>query len=289
MDTPNRYVLIIVWLLFISIAQAQMSYPGKYQCYIKLSPRLQQQEPLSSFTSYYIPPPIDIYSHENHTLLKLYQFAKSIPVSISFDESLSIQSFINENNDWHWKIKLHSPGALSLSLIFDVWWIPKDTEVYVYNEHQILGAFKSFPSNKKSKKFATTPIKGDSITLEFFSPAYVKELPQITLSKLVYGYRPIPGMIEKEELTPPSNKRENYQQQFIMKRKRRPQSGKCNVDLSCDTAGTDWSKEADAVAILLTNENQVYCTGVLLNNAENDGRQLLLTVRKEDNLDEYYY
>lgn len=65
-----------------------------------------------------------------------------------------------------------------------------------------------------------------------------------------------------------------------MKRKRRPHSGKCNIDVSCDKVGSIWSKEARAVAVLLTDENQVYCSAVLLNNAKHDGRQLLLTVRR---------
>lgn len=139
-----------------------------------------------------------------------------------------------------------------------------------------MGAFTAFPSNKKSNQFATTPLKGDSIVLEYYSPANVKQLPRISISRLVYGYKALPMM--------DSYQHDVYQdsQQQIMKRKRRPKSGKCNVDLSCDTAGMNWSKEARAVAVLLTDENQVYCTGVLLNNAEHDGRQLLLTVKNKN-------
>lgn len=114
-------------------------------------------------------------------------------------------------------------------------------------------------------------MKGDSITIEYYSPAYVEQLPNIRISRLVYGYKSLP------------HQQIYYQQddnQHVMKRKRRPQSGKCNIDASCDAAASNWSKEAGSVAVLLTDENQVYCTGVLLNNAEHDGRQLLLTVNK---------
>lgn len=140
---------------------------------------------------------------------------------------------------------------------------------------EILGAFTASPSNKKSFQFATAPLQGDSIVLEYYSPAHVSQLPRIRISRLVYGYKALP-MINKYQ-----QQHAIYQDsQHIMKRKRRPQSGKCNVDMSCDTAGMNWSKEARSVAVLLTDENQVYCTGVLLNNAEHDGRQLLLTVNK---------
>lgn len=143
------------------------------------------------------------------------------------------------------------------------------------NLQEIRGAFKAIPSNKKSGKFATTPLKGDTITVEYISPAHVKQLPQIEISRVVHGYRPLPFLQEEEETSPQTPHRQHV---MTRRKRRRPQSGKCNVDLSCDTAGAEWHKEADAVAVLLTHENQVYCTGVLLNNAEHDGRPLLLTV-----------
>lgn len=114
-------------------------------------------------------------------------------------------------------------------------------------------------------------MEGEAITLEYFSPAHVKQIPQLEISRVVHGYKPLPFSQEEEQQLP-------HLQHVMTRRKRRPHAGKCNVDISCDTAGANWQKEADAVAVLLTNENQVYCTGVLLNNAEHDGRQLLLTV-----------
>lgn len=108
--------------------------------------------------------------------------------------------------------------------------------------------------------------------LAYFCPTHVDQLPRIRLSRVVYGFRLLPMM---GAVQPNFWYQENS---HIMKRKRRPHSGKCNIDLSCDTAGSNWSQEAKAVAVLLTDENQVYCSAVLLNNIENNGRQLLLTV-----------
>ncbi|RUS14755.1 hypothetical protein BC938DRAFT_477238, partial [Jimgerdemannia flammicorona] len=36
--------------------------------------------------------------------------------------------------DWVWRVKIQSPGALSLSLVWGEWWIPEGAEVWVYNE-----------------------------------------------------------------------------------------------------------------------------------------------------------
>jgi lysyl endopeptidase len=311
-------------LTTISLAQAQVSFPnGKYQKYINQKSLLekreqqqkQQQQQQHAF-HYNIPPPSShiINDHNNDFKKeKPYQFAKSIPISISFNSNKN-DYIINNSADgdfWRWKIKISSYGAMSLSLIFDQWWIPEHSEVYVYSNEvffmiikgllkitdinitkkkTILGAFKANPSNKKSNQFATTPLKGDSIVLEYFSPAHVVQLPKIRLSRVVYGYKPLPILSSGEEKEEEYQQQQPAVQQIIInnsklttttyerrKRRKRPQSGKCNIDLTCDTAGEDWSKEGRAVAVLLTDENQVYCTGVLLNNAENNGRQLLLT------------
>jgi hypothetical protein len=91
--------------------------------------------------------------------------------------------------------------------------------------------------------------------------------PIIHVSRVVYGYKSL-AFLEQQPYRRPDD-------QFIIQKRH---SGRCNVDILCDNAGMDWSNEARAVAVLLTNENQVYCTGVLLNNVEYNGRQLLLTV-----------
>jgi hypothetical protein len=140
---------------------------------------------------------------------------------------------------------------------------------------ETLGAFTANTSNKDSKQFATTPLGGNWLVLEYISPAYVNKLPEISLGRIVYGYRRVPFL----EHSPDSyNYHSRNNQHAFLKRRPRRHSGRCNIDLSCDSAGTEWMKEARSVAVLLTDENQMYCTGVLLNNAEQDGRQLLLTV-----------
>lgn len=107
------------------------------------------------------------------------------------------------------------------------------------------------------------------IYVEYISPLGVQEIPNIHISRVVYGYRPLFNRQEPDAVFINGN-----QHSF---RKQTHHSGKCNVDLTCDTAGKEWFNEARSVAVLLTDENQMYCTGVLLNNAAQDGRQLLLT------------
>lgn len=290
----SHTIIAVLLLYYIQPICGHSGYAGRY------FPLINTDHSTNSIKTYNIPPPssADVDSFRNS---KPFRFAKSIPVSISFPaKELSPPSKFTDESHHRWKIKVFSAGALSLSLIFDAWWIPEGAEVYVYNNQQvccciwlliicllkyqtikvILGAFTS--SSKNAHAFKTSPLKGDHLVVECVSPLHVKHLPRIHISRIVYGYKHVsflgssPGQQQQQQESH-NNDNSKYQHIFT-KRKRHQQSGKCNVDLSCDVAGMDWSNEAKSVAVLLTDENQMYCTGVLLNNALHDGRQLLLTV-----------
>ncbi|KAF9936507.1 hypothetical protein BGZ67_002276 [Mortierella alpina] len=52
-------------------------------------------------------------------------------------------------------------------------------------------------------------------------------------------------------------------------------SGKCNIDVACHQK--EYRDQSRSVGILLSDYNQKYCTGALINNVNQDGRQLFLT------------
>ncbi|KAI8086921.1 trypsin-like cysteine/serine peptidase domain-containing protein [Gilbertella persicaria] len=208
---------------------------------------------IDDIRTYDIPQPL-ITQNTTETL-KPYRFGLSIPVSITNELPLLSQETV-----WQWRIKIHSSGALSLSFIFDQLWIPKGARVDIFNQNdrqQILTSQKT--------RFATKPMAGNTLFLEYTSP-FLYPLPKIYLSRVVYGYRQVPFL--KSLSFPGSNQR-------VISRNRH--SGKCNIDYACDAMSTGWSKEASSVVVLLTDENQKYCTGAFINNVEQDGRQLLLT------------
>ncbi|KAL9553387.1 hypothetical protein PS6_003989 [Mucor atramentarius] len=261
-------------MYYIQPIYGQLSYAGRFP------PAINTNTSTNSIKTHCIPPPsfADIDSYRDSKPLR---FAKSIPVSISLfpAEEHPQPSTLTDDSNHRWKSKVFSAGALSLSLIFDTWWIPEGAEVLL--KHQtikvILGAFTAATSlhNRHTNAFKTSPLQGDFLIIEYVSPPFVKHLPRIHISRIVYGYRHVP-FLEPSLQELHINDVNKYQHMFS-KRKQHHHSGKCNVDLSCDAAGVDWSNEARSVAVLLTDENQMYCTGVLLNNALHDGRQLLLT------------
>lgn len=94
-----------------------------------------------------------------------------------------------------WQLEIHSPSALSLNLIFSEFQLPSGTEFFVSGQRHTLGAFTAKVNNKADKIFATAPVAGDRLLLEFFSPRRILEQegqrPLIQLSHVIHGYKPM--------------------------------------------------------------------------------------------------
>jgi hypothetical protein len=123
------YCCFILSSCYIQSINSQLSSTGKYRPSVKDSFSIQ---------TYHIPAPTIAPSSSLLNSTKPFQFATSIPVSISFPlkKTSSIKQ-INAKGDWRWKIRIHSAGAFSLSFIFDKFWIPDGSELYVYNNNQV--------------------------------------------------------------------------------------------------------------------------------------------------------
>ena len=110
----------------------------------------------------------------------------------------------------------------------------------------------------------------DGDTLYVVYKSYSHQLPPyLHIAHVVYGHLPIPFL----------NTFSLYESnQNVISTLRSSRAGTCNVDYACDAISLHWSKQASSIAILLTHGNQRYCTGAFINNIEQDGRQLFLTV-----------
>ena len=93
------------------------------------------------------------------------------------------------NGDKIWRLRFNSPGAYSINLIYDDFWLPEGAKFYVYNEDKsmILGAFTS-NNNKPHHKFSTDLVKGAITILEYFEPAYTSG-GLINVDKVIHGYK----------------------------------------------------------------------------------------------------
>ncbi|KAG0227128.1 hypothetical protein BGW42_003144 [Actinomortierella wolfii] len=211
-----------------------------------------------------------------------------------------------EDETMVWQLEVVSEGALSLNLIFSAFELPEGAEFYVTGRHHVLGAFTGSVNNKPDGKFATAPVKGDRLLLQVFLPRHLYDrgvLPRLELSHVVHGYRPMFTASTRTALDAPAQMRqyrgEEAEHDIVgreHRQRRRPalldqsansqnpfatdsesahvMSGKCNLDVACFHEYRDQSR---SVGVILTDYNQKYCTGSLVNNARQDGRQLFLT------------
>ncbi len=153
-----------------------------------------------------------------------------------------------------WRMGIECKGAISINLAFDDFRIPEGSKLFVYTPcgKNIQGAFTSY-NNQQDGYFATAPILGDAIIVEYHEPAKVEFEGFFNLFRVTHGYR---GMGELTD-------------------KGFGHSGACNMNVACPAA-EPWSKQIRSVAKILRNGAD-WCTGALINNTENDGKPYFLS------------
>jgi len=98
------------------------------------------------------------------------------------------------NGDRIWQLSIRCPDALSINLLYDLFWLPEGAKLFVYtnDRHHVIGAMTS-RNNKGTKKeiqgYATGLLYGDAITLEYYLPDGINEQGIVSISNVVQGYR----------------------------------------------------------------------------------------------------
>lgn len=201
-----------------------------------------------------------------------FRFGKSFSVDIDlmgFETIVSGQPIIRV-----WRMLITSPGASSLNFVFDRFrGLSRSGELYLVpvelvddsngrysvQSGRIRGPF-TWHNVKSHGEFATFPIDSDAVLVEYYDDSVEFTKPDIHISKIIHGFQST--TTSSTPLNPPPHAL---------------QSGPCNVDISCKL-GLPWRRrQGKSVAMLLTDGGQAFCTGAMVNNAAQDGRQLFLT------------
>lgn len=145
-----------------------------------------------------------------------------------------------------WRMRVSSPGALSLNIHFNQFELPSGARMWLYNRagDHIQGPFDA--SNANARGGLWTPIVlGDETIVEVHVPAGAPT-PIVRLGSVQHAFRGLSG-----------------------------KQGACNNDVICPE-GDDWRPQIRAAA-RLTYGGVVLCSGQLVNNTEEDGRPLFLS------------
>ncbi len=203
-----------------------------------------------------VPPSMDVVQREDDIAPIPYRFAVNLPVDVDIERS---GKWANAGNGTSiWRITVHAPGALALTLYFDRFHLPPEGKFFVYSPSRtrLLGAF-THHNNNEANTFATALISGDRVTLEYNAPEGAS-LPQLHLSEVAYAYRGVSDF---------SGDRTGF-----------GAAGKCQVNVRC-SEGANWQNQVRSVARVEVKRgsSSVWCSGSLVNNTRNDGTPYLLT------------
>ena len=156
------------------------------------------------------------------------------------------------NGDGVWRLNIVSLGAKTMNFIFDKYKVPPGATLYIYNDDHsdLLGAYTN-TFNRDDMLLGTWMIDGDNVWIEYYEPNAVRGQGQLSLLKVVHGYRSV--------------------SQFEVNAKALNDSGSCNHDVDCTVGGDfDPLKEDLKRSVAMFILGGGVCSGALVNNTNND-------------------
>ncbi|QDU66674.1 trypsin-like serine peptidase [Engelhardtia mirabilis] len=164
-----------------------------------------------------------------------------------------------ENGDWAWRFKVLSPGAKSIGLEFDEFWLPEGGQINLYDDtlETVFGSYTSV-NNQPHEQIQFEPFPGESVIFEYVHPAGAREMAKLHLGTVIYDYR---GLFELENQLDDGSGGGTG-------------AGSCLVNVNCPE-GDPYELQKRATVRTLSGGS--LCSGALINNTAFDGEQLVLT------------
>ncbi len=189
-----------------------------------------------------------------------YRIGENIPVDYTMMNSGTWM--VLENGDKVWRLGIRIPDAKALGLYFSSpVEIPQGGKLFAYNESQsqYIGAYTANTPAFQAMEM----IQGELITLEYYMPAGVTQLPTIEINEIGYMYRGVDGLIAAFDEGYSLNQNKTHQD--------------CEVDVAC-SEGDAWSEQIDAAVRYSFVDGGTYvCSASVINNTNNDCTPYILT------------
>lgn len=164
--------------------------------------------------------------------------------------------FTMPNGDKIWRLKISAKEALAIHLVYDRFFLPEGSIMYVYNEDysDIIGGYTS-ANNKASGVFATGNVVGETSIIEYYQPSTVIGNPEISINKVGHAYRWVAKASVEQKADP------------------------CQVDVACSPESDNWQNQIKGVVRLLLQGpgGAGWCSGSLINNTSLDCTPYVLT------------
>jgi hypothetical protein len=244
----KRITFIVVLCNYVAVLEAQISHGGMPYSFRKSTSLQTPDRKILPYSDN-----VRLLNEENSLSDKKNAFV--------FGKEIQVDYTLNNAGTWEvlsdgsrlWRLTVQSVGAYSLNLLFDRFYIPPSSSLFIYTEDKsyVMGAFTE-ENNNQWGNFATSLFPGDVLVLEYHEAVQDYGQGELTLSTVVHAYK-----------------------NFFFKDGQYGSSGSCNVDVNCQTQ-SDYQTIKRAVALIL-NKGSAFCSGTLLNNTAQDGKPYFLT------------
>lgn len=155
-----------------------------------------------------------------------------------------------------WRLRITSPGALSLNLEFDRFDLPAGASLWLYDGN---GTMVQGPYTRDNRNAGgglwTALVLGDELVVELHQPAGSGSRTDLRIASVNHGYREF-GEADTTAAT---------------------KQGSCNIDVICPE-GDGWRDQIRSTA-RITISGSFLCSAQLVNNTAEDGTPYLLTAQ----------
>ncbi len=190
---------------------------------------------------------------------ELYIIAQNMPVSLTPQNS---GEWKTHDGFKTWRLKIKSPGAEGIALLYSKFKIPNTASVFVYNS-EMTHKSRAYKNNENpgGEHFSTEIITSDEIVLEYWVPSTETSEPVIEIEAVSHIFR------SGKQFRP-----KNWQQNGS--------SDPCQVNVNC-SEGNNWQDQKRGVAKIFVVEGNSggLCSGSLINNTAQDCKNYFLTAQ----------
>jgi lysyl endopeptidase len=154
-----------------------------------------------------------------------------------------------------WRLRIGSPGALSLGVLFSEYELPVGGQLFLYSADRttVVGAFTG-DTRQPNGMLAIQPIVGDEVVVEYAQPASLRARPRLVVGEVVHDYRGVFGLLDQAG--------ENRL------------GGGCLIDVNCPEGAPYQDIKRSVIRVLSSG---VLCSAGMLNNTAQDGTPYFLT------------
>lgn len=182
-------------------------------------------------------------------------------MDLSLDFASSAKQYSLANGSTVYRLTIAAEDAKGISLYYDKFAIPAGGRLFIYSpdKQQVLGAY-THETNPRSGLFATEPLAGNEVVLEYEAPRGVAA-PQILINGVNYIFNHMRPIIDNHYETGED-----------------ASDPKCQVNVNCPD-GSDWQTQKNGVVqMLMRSAGYVsLCSGDLMNNTNEDFTPLILS------------